>query len=95
MGRDPALGGFSIPMEHLLLGRGDGVMGCRGVSIGRASDPRSKDPRFELRQESKKTFDRFFPNQKWCADLMSVCPTPVYECIRMHKYDDERTLKNL
>ena len=59
-----------------------------GRSIGRASDSRPKDPRFECRQEHKKNVTSF-PSQKCCADSLSVCPMPVR--IRMHKNDHVRT----
>ena len=36
-------------------------------------------------------FVRVFLSQKYCADSLSVCPTPV--CIRTHKNDHVRTLK--
>ena len=52
----------------------------KGVgSVGRSSDSRSKDPRFEPRvcQEHKKKVVRVFPSKICCADSLSVCPTPV------------------
>ena len=69
--------------------------GWQGGSVGRASDSRSKDQRFEPRlcQEHKEKYVRVFPSQKSCADSLSVCPTPV--CTHMHKNDDVRTLKIL
>ena len=61
-------------------------------SVGRASDLRSKDLRFEPCQEHKKNV-KVFPSQKCCADSLSACPTP--ECIRTHKNDHVRTLRVL
>ena len=53
--------------------------GWRGCSVDRASDSRSKDPRFEPHQEHKKNLWEFF------QDSLSVCPTPlcVYARTRM------------
>ena len=62
--------------------------GWQGGSSGRASDSRSKDPRFEPRQEHKKDFWEFFLVKKCCADSLSVCPTPVCIYICTHKNDD-------
>ena len=62
----------------------------RGGSLGRASDSRCKDPRFESRQEHKNIL-WLFPSQKCYANLLSVCPTPrVYK----NKNDHVRTLHN-
>ena len=63
------------------------VVGWRGGSLGRASDSRSKGPRFESRQEHKKQL-WVFPSQK-CANSLSVCPTPV--CIYTHAQKWSRT----
>ena len=49
----------------------------QGGSVGRALDSRSKGRWFESRQEQK--------IQKDCADLLSVCPIPVYINARMRK----------
>ena len=58
-----------------------------GDSVGRASDKRSKNWRFEPqpRQKHKKQFWQVFPSQKSCSDS-SVCPTPVCIRIRMIMY---------
>ena len=67
-----------------------GCNGCRDGSVGRASDTRAKDARFEGAEDK---FVRVFPSQNCCADTMSMCPTPV--CIHTHKNDRVRTLKIL
>ena len=51
------------------------ITGRWGGSIGRASDLRSKDPRFKPRQEHKTKI--VFLSQK-CADSLSVC---LYACV--------------
>ena len=67
-------------------------IGWRGGSIGRASDSKSKGPRFKSRPEHNKNKSEFFLIQKLCADSLSVCPTPT--CIHRHKNDHVRTVRS-
>ena len=61
------------------------LQGWRGGSVVRALDLRSKDLRFEPRQEHKHNL-WVFPSQKCCADSLSVCPTPPHVSVRITTY---------
>ena len=66
----------------------------RGGSVGRASASiKIQRTKVRIASGAQEQFVIVYPSQKWCADLLSVCPTPA--CIRTHKNDHVRTLKTL
>ena len=83
----------SIPMYHSVTR--SHKTGWRGGSIARASDSRSKDQRFEPRQEHNKhiMIGVFFRVKNIVLTHRRCAQPPV--CIRTHKNDQVRTLKIL
>ena len=68
------------------LTNNNSLTGRQGGSVGRASVLRSKEWRFEprLHLEHKKNLWELLLSQKYCADSVLVCPTPMYENNHVH-----------